>query len=259
MEKQHDRMAFSLENRVALVTGSSTGLGKAIAFALGRAGAQVAFNYCNNQPRAEATFAEFGATGATGTLVHADATDPDQVQRLVRQVEADLGPVDILVPNATPDQPQKPIEAYEWAFYQIMIDFFVKSPYLLCRACLPHMKQQRWGRIINVISEVFSLGVAPFTAYSAAKGGQVGFSRSLATELAPYGITVNMISPGWIPVERHAKDPQQMKDAYLETIPMGRWGVPDDVAGAVVYYASDEASFVSGQFLTINGGRSFGI
>ena len=86
------------------------------------------------------------------------------------------------------------------------------------------MKRQRWGRIINIISEVYSLGVAPFTAYVAAKGGQVGFSRSLASELAPYGITVNMISPGWIPVDRHANDPQQVKDAYFKTIPMGQMG-----------------------------------
>ena len=252
-------MDFSLTNRVALVTGSSMGLGKSIAFALGQAGARVAFNYYHNQSRAEETFDAFKATGATGTLVRADITDEEHVQRLVQQVEADLGPIDILVPNATPDQPQKHIEAYDWDLYQEMIDFFIKSPYLLSRACLPHMKRQRWGRIINIISEVYSLGVAPFTAYVAAKGGQVGFSRSLASELAPYGITVNMISPGWIPVERHAKDPQQVKDAYFKTIPMGRWGVPEDVAGAVVYYASDAASFITGQFLTINGGRSFGI
>ena len=252
-------MDFSLTNRVALVTGSSTGLGKSIAFALGQAGARVAFNYYHNESRAEETFDAFKATGATGTLVRADITDEEHVQRLVQQVEADLGPVDILVPNATPAQPQKPIEAYDWDVYQEMIDFFIKSPYLLSRACLPHMKRQRWGRIINIISEVYSLGVAPFTAYVAAKGGQVGFSRSLASELAPYGITVNMISPGWIPVDRHANDPQQVKDAYFKTIPMGRWGVPEDVAGAVVYYASDAASFVTGQFLTISGGRSFGI
>lgn len=252
-------MPFSLANRVALVTGSSTGLGKAIAFALGQAGARVAFNYANNRDRAEAAFAEYEATGATGTLIRADVTDPDEVQQLIELIEFDLGPVDILVPNATPAQPQKPIEAYEWAFYQTMLDFFVKSPYLLSRACLPHMKRQRWGRIINVVSEVFSEGVAPFTAYVAAKGGQIGFSRSLATELAPYGITVNMIAPGWIPVERHENDPQALKDAYRKTIPMGRWGLPEDVAGAVVYYASDEASFVTGQYIAVNGGRTFAV
>lgn len=230
-----------------------------MAFALAEAGARVALNYAHNQSRAEHTFAEFAARGFTGTLVRADVTDEDDVNRLVRQVKADLGPVDILVPNATCDQPQRRIEQYGWAFYQQMLDFFVKSPYLLTRACLPHMKEQRWGRIINIITEVFTLGVAPFTAYAAAKGGQVGFSRSLATELAPFGVTVNMISPGWIPVERHEKDSQAMKDAYMSTIPAGRWGVPEDVAGALVYYASDAASFVTGQFLTVSGGRSFGI
>jgi 3-oxoacyl-[acyl-carrier protein] reductase len=96
-------------------------------------------------------------------------------------------------------------QAIDWAFYQAMLDFFVKSPFLLARACLPHMKQQRWGRIINIGSEVVQRGVPNFTAYVAAKGGQNGFHRSLATELAPFGITVNMISPGWIPVERHEK------------------------------------------------------
>ena len=252
-------MSFSLVNRVALVTGSSTGLGKSMAFALGRAGARVAMNFAHNEERAKETYAEFQAAGGTGILVRADVTDEEHVNTLVDQVTEALGPIDILIPNATPAQPKLPIEEYSWEFYQEMLDFFVKSPYLLCRACIPSMKRRRWGRIINIITEVYSMGVAPFTAYAAAKGGQVGFSRSLATELAPHGITVNMISPGWIPTERHANDPRHVKDAYFKTIPAGRWGVPDDVAGAVVYYASEEASFVTGQFITINGGRVFGI
>ena len=172
------------------------------------------------------------------------------------EIEAELGTVDIVVPNATPAQPQLSIEQYDWKFYQSMIDFFIKSPYLLTRRALPGMKEKKWGRIINITSEVYHTSVAPFSAYVAAKGGQIGWSRSMATELAPFGITVNMVSPGWIPVERHEKDSQEDKDSYLATIPMGRWGVPRDVADAVVYYASEEAGFITGQTLCVNGGRS---
>jgi 3-oxoacyl-[acyl-carrier protein] reductase len=118
------------------------------------------------------------------------------------------------------------------------------------------MKQQRRGRIISIGSEVVARGVPNFTAYVAAKGGQNGFHRSLATEVAPWGITVNMISPGWIPVERHENDPQDVKDGYLAGVPMGRWGVPGDLAGAVVFLASDSASFVTGQNLHVNGGTT---
>ena len=148
------------------------------------------------------------------------------------------------------------MEDYDWAFYQSMIDFFIKSPFLLTRACLPHMKRQRWGRIINIGSEVVGRGVPNFTAYVAAKGGQNGFHRSLATELAPFGINVNMISPGWIPVERHATDPQSEKDAYRALIPAGRWGVPDDVGATAVFLASDAAAFVVGQNIAVNGGMT---
>lgn len=247
---------FSLKGKVALVTGSSTGLGKAMAFALGRAGAKVAINYANNSARAEKTLAEFQAAGLQGALFRASVVDEAAVNGLVKDIEKKLGPVDIAVLNATPDQPLKPIEDYDWAFYQSMLDFFIKSPFLVTRAVLPHMKRQRWGRIINIGSEVFHLGVAPFTAYVAAKGGQNGFTRSLAHELAPWHITVNMIAPGWIPVERHEKDPQSIKDGYFANIPMKRWGVPDDLAGTVLYLASDAASFVTGQNIHVNGGNT---
>jgi 3-oxoacyl-[acyl-carrier protein] reductase len=249
---------FSLAGRTALVTGSSRGLGKAMAFALGSAGAHVAINYRNSTASAERTFAEFCERGHVGALCRGDVTDSAGVSSLVQDVRERLGPIDIIVVNATPDQLQKPIEEYDWAFYQEMLDFFVKSPYLLARACLPHMKERRWGRIINIGSEVFRRGVGCFSAYVAAKGAQSGWTRSMATELAPFGITVNMVCPGWIPVERHAKDPQELKDGYRALIPMRRWGVPEDVGGAVVYLASDSASFVTGQDFCINGGMTVG-
>ena len=247
-------MAYDHEGRVALVTGASTGLGKAMALSLGRSGARVALNYANNSGRAERAFEEFQAAGCRGALVQGDVTSPDGVGALMEGVRSHLGEVDILVLNATGPQPQRPIEEYDWAFYSEMIDFFVKSPYLLARECLPHMKDVRWGRILNIGSEVYDRGVPNFSAYVAAKGAQRGWTRSMAMELAPWGITVNMISPGWIPVERHESDPQEMKDGYLAGVPLGRWGVPEDIGSAADYLASKEAGFVTGQTLVVNGG-----
>ena len=248
--------ATSLAGRVALVTGSSKGLGRAMALALGAAGAKVAVNYCNGKDKAEAAFADYTARGYAGGLFRADVTRESAVNKLVADIGRKLGPVDIVVVNATPDQPHASIEEYGWDFHQQMLDFFVKSPYLLARRALPGMKARQHGRFINITSEVFHLGVAPFSAYVAAKGGQTGWSRSMCHELAPFGITVNMIAPGWIPVERNENDPQADKDAYLATIPVGRWGKPDEVGWAAVYLASDEAAFVTGQTIAVNGGRT---
>ncbi|MCK4685797.1 MAG: SDR family oxidoreductase [Pirellulales bacterium] len=247
---------FSLHNRVALVTGSSTGLGKAMAMCLGKAGAKVAMNYANSQERAESALDEVRKSGAHADLFRADVTSESAIDEMFTSIEASLGSVDIIVVNATPAQPQKPIEEYDWDFYQQMLDFFVKSPYLLARRALPGMKERKHGRLINITSEVFHLGVTPFSAYVAAKGAQTGWSRSMCNELAPHGITVNMIAPGWIPVERHEHDPQEDKDAYLASVPMQRWGTPDDIGWAATYLASDEAAFVTGQTIAVNGGKT---
>lgn len=246
----------SLEGRVALVTGSSRGLGREIALELGRRGASVAMNYANDRQSAEATFAELAKVAPKSHLVQANAIDAAEVSRAVKEVENSLGPIDILVLNATCSQPQLPIEDYDIDFYQTMYDFFVKSPVLFIKACIAPMKQQQWGRIIQITSEVFHLGVPNFSAYVAAKGGQTGLSRSLARELAPHNITVNMIAPGWIPTERHVDDPPEMKAEYFATIPAARWGTPADVAAAAAFFASDEASFITGQTVSVNGGHT---
>lgn len=249
---------FDLAGRTALVTGSSNGLGKAMAFALGVAGAKVAINYANNKQRGEQTFNEFKEAGCEGMLVKGSAIDEGDVNNMVKEIEGELGGVDIVILNATCDQPHYSIEQYTWQGYQDMLDFFIKSPFLVTRAVLPHMKKQKWGRIINIGSEVFQRGVPNFSAYVAAKGGQNGWTRSMANELGPFGITVNMISPGWIPVERHVVEPQEWKDEYRSLIPVDRWGIPDDLAGAVVFFASEASSFATGQNICVNGGITVG-
>lgn len=249
-------MKFSLTGKVALVTGSSRGLGRGIAKSLGKAGAKIALNYLNDREIAEVALKELRAERINTILLRADASDPEQVKAMVESIEEKFGSLDILVPNATPFQPQKPIEEYDADTYRKMYDFFVMSPFHLSKAVLPGMKRRGAGRIINITSEVFHSSVPQFSAYVAAKGGQIGWSRSMASELAPFGITVNTVAPGWIPTERHENDPQEAKDEYLKTIPLGRWGKSEDVGAAVTYFASDEASFITGQSLCVNGGRT---
>ena len=249
-------MTFSLSQKVALVTGSSRGLGFGVARALGKSGARIVLNYLNDRETAEKAVQLLKVDRIHAMLVRADASDPEQIASMVESVEEKFGSLDILVPNATPDQPQQPIEEYDADFYRQMYDYFVMSPFHLTRAVLPGMKKRGHGRIINITSEVFHCSVPEFSAYVAAKGGQIGWSRSMANELAPHGITVNTVAPGWIPTERHENDPQDAKDEYLKTIPLGRWGKPEDVGNAVSYFASDEASFITGQTLCVNGGRT---
>jgi len=249
-------MAQTLKGHVALVTGSTTGLGLGIAKVLGAGGAKVVMNYYNDEERAKRAFSEFQSAGGEGILLKANAIDELAIADLVDRAQSELGAIDIIVPNATPDQPLKTIEEYDWELYQQMLNFFIKSPYLLTRAVLSQMKEKGWGRIINISSEVYQLSVSPFSAYVTAKGGQIGWTRSMSRELAPHGITVNTVNPGWIPTERHENDPQEEKDAYLSQIPAGRWGTPSDVGEAVAYFASEEAGFITGQTLCVNGGNS---
>jgi 3-oxoacyl-[acyl-carrier protein] reductase len=213
-------------------------------------------NYANDHDNAHAALADLRRVSHDSCLVHGDVTDRESVERMCRAVSDKLGPIEILVINATCSQPELPFEEYEWEFFQSMLNYFVKSPVLLMKACLPHMKQQRWGRIVHITSEVLALAAAPCCAYVAAKGGQTGLALSTARELAGSGITVNMLAPGWIPVERHSNYSIEAKNNYAAGVPAGRMGTPDDVAPTVVYLASEEARFVTGQTVSVNGGNT---
>ena len=253
MAPMHD-----LSNRVALVTGASRGLGAAIAERLAQCGAAVAVNYCASADKAKQLVQKIEQSGGRARGYQADVRESASVHEMAQQITADLGPIDILVLNATGPQPFLQIEELTWQACLDQLEFFVKSPMLLAQAVLPSMKSRRHGRIIHIASEVFSQGTPRFSQYVAAKGAQLGLMRSWAMELAPWQITVNAVSPGWIPTERHANDAESDKRAYAEKVPMKRMGNPKDVAEAVAFLASDAANFITGQNLLVNGGNALG-
>jgi NAD(P)-dependent dehydrogenase (short-subunit alcohol dehydrogenase family) len=249
-------MTHDLSGKTALVTGASRGLGEAMALKLAACGARTAVNYFGSPEKALRVVEAARKAGGAAEAFRADVRDEAEVNALVAQVRAKYGPIDILVINATGPQPFIKIEDLTWRHCLDMLEFFVKSPVLLTKAVLGSMKERRCGRIINIGSEVFERGVPEFSNYVSAKGAQLGLTRSWAMELAPWGITVNHVAPGWIPTERHVGDPQEAKDAYAAAVPMKHMGRPEDVAEAVAYLASDGAGFVTGQKISVNGGNT---
>jgi len=250
-------MTISLSNRVALVTGASRGLGAPMAKTLAAAGARVAVNYCKSEAAALTVVEEIRQAGGTAQAFHADICSDVAVKQMVRKVEAAWGPVEILVNNATGPQPAVPLEQYTWQDFQDQLDFFVKAPFLLMQATLGPMKAAKRGRVIHIGSEVVDVGCANYSAYVTAKAAMVGMTRSWAAEFGPSGITVNLVAPGWIPVERHAAVDKTALAGYAARVPLRHQGVPADVAHTVVFLASDEANFITGQCLSVNGGNTF--
>ena len=246
------------QERVALVTGSSRGLGAAIARRLAGDGFAVAVNGRPGDDGVAAVARTIRDDGGTAEGFCADVTDEDQVAGLVAAITDALGPVDVLVLNATGPQPEAPVTEVAWADHAAQLDFFVKSPVLLGRAVLPGMQARRYGRVVHIDSEVAHRPPPGRSAYAAAKNAQIGLTRSWARELAPFGITVNTVAPGFIPVERHADVPDEVRRAYLASVPAGRMGTPGDIAHAVSFLASGGAGFVTGQRIVVDGGRSLG-
>jgi len=247
---------FQIAGKTALVTGSSRGLGAAIAMTLAAQGANVVVNYHQNREQADTVVKSILANGGKAKAVQGDIMSEASCGDLIKDAEACFGKIDILVINATPPQRMASISDYTAEDYQSMLDAFVLSPFHLSKAVIPHMKAQQWGRIINITSEVIDNGVTNYSAYVAAKGGQANWSQCMARELAPDGITVNNVAPGWIPVERHSDELLEAMDGYINNVPAGKMGTPEDVAYAVAFFASNEASFINGQSIAVNGANT---
>jgi NAD(P)-dependent dehydrogenase (short-subunit alcohol dehydrogenase family) len=249
-------MTHDLHGKTALVTGASRGLGAAIARKLAACGARTAVNYFGSPQKAKQIVERIRQDGGTAESYQADVRDESAVAAMVGHITKQFGPLDILVVNATGPQPFVKLDDLTWRHCLDQLEFFVKSPLLLAKAVLPSMKERRYGRIINIGSEVFERGVPDFSNYVSAKGAQLGLTRSWAMELASWQITVNLVAPGWIPTERHVGDSQESKDAYAAAVPMRHMGEAEDVAEAVAFLASEGARFITGQKIAVNGGNT---
>ncbi len=242
---------FDLTGKTALVTGASGGIGADIARALHKAGATVGLSGTRTAPL-EALASELGSRAH---VLPCNLSDPASVEGLIKQATEAMGSVDILVNNAgiTKDGLAMRMSDEDW---QSVIDVNLTATFRLCRAAIRGMMKARWGRIVNISSVVGQTGNAGQVNYAASKAGMVGLSKSLAAEVASRGITVNCVAPGFIETAMTDKLNDQQKSGILTAVPAGRMGKADEIAAAVLYLASQEAGYVTGATLHVNGGMS---
>ena len=246
----------SLSGRVALVTGASQGIGRACALVLAEAGATVALAARNEEKLREAS-AQITAAGGKAGVYKLDVSSEDEIKAVVKQIVAEQGKVDVLVNNAgiTRDQLSMRMKRADW---DAVLTTNLTAPFLLIQGVLGSMLRQRWGRIINITSIFGRMGQSGQANYSSAKAGLIGLTMSVAREVASRNITVNAIAPGWIETAMTAEITPEMRETILKMIPMQRPGRDLEVAHAVRFLASEEASYITGDVLNVNGGMLMG-
>lgn len=241
--------------RVAVVTGGGRGIGRVVALRLGREGADVAISYRNDDVSAEEAADAVRATGVRCETFKGDVASPEDVDALFKGVDEAFGRVDILVNNAGLTRDNLMLRMKEQEFDEVLRTN-LKGTYLCTRAVLRPMVRARWGRIVNVSSVVGLVGNAGQANYAASKAGIIGFTKSVAREVAQRGITANVVAPGYVETELTGSLPDKVKDQIRSQVPVGRFGEPEEIAEAVAFLAGEGAGYVTGQTVTVDGGMT---
>jgi 3-oxoacyl-[acyl-carrier protein] reductase len=246
---------LALTDRVALVTGGSRGIGKAVVALLASCGAHVAVNYVRDEAAATATVEMARTYGVNADAIQADVAQVDEAERLVKQTIEHFGKIDFLICNAG-IWDGAAVEDISEELWDKTLNINLKGTWSVCRAAVPFMKKQRYGRIVIVSSTAGQRGEANVSNYAAAKGGQISFTKSLGPELASFGINVNCVAPGWVQTEM-TKDVLADKswlESVNKTIPIGRMATPEEIAGPIVFLCTSWADHITGEVLNVNGG-----
>ena len=243
----------SMSGKTAVVTGGSRGIGRAICLELARRGANVVFSYAGNTAAAEKTLEELKALGVEARAVQGSVADPAAAKTLIDTAVKELGGIHILVNNAGITRDGLAMAMKEEDF-DAVIETNLKGAFLCMKAAIRPMMKARYGRIVNMSSVVALRGNPGQVNYCASKAGLIGMTKSLAKEMGARGITVNAVAPGYISTDMTAALPDAARQAMLSTIPVGRAGNPEDVAAAVAFLASEEAGYITGQVLSVDGG-----